>query len=116
MFNEFNSTNYNIHTYFIVIFILALEWVLVQEKTECSGSESFIGEFPSISGCASQCKMVSSMFAFGTNDYGTERCNNDGCKCLCETSATEEGTCTIVNHNGYRLYKYSKGKRHAFGR
>ena len=47
------------------------------------------------------------MFAFGTNDFGKNRCNDDGCRCLCETSATDEGTCNNVDHNGYRLYKYS---------
>ena len=56
------------------------------------------------------------MFAFGTNDFGTNRCNDDGCSCYCETSATEEGTCKRVDHNGYRLYKYgitnSKGDYH----
>ena len=47
------------------------------------------------------------MFEFGTNDYGTTRCFNDGCKCYCQTSATDEGTCNRLNHDGYRLYQYS---------
>ena len=49
------------------------------------------------------------MFAFGTNDFGTNRCDYggyDGCRCLCELSATDEGDCTRVIHEGYRLYKY----------
>ena len=46
------------------------------------------------------------MFAFGTNDFGTDRCYDDGCACLCETSASPLGSCNTVSHNGYRLYKY----------
>ena len=76
-------------------------------EKECSGSETLSGLFHEIDDCASQCEGVSSMFAFGTNDFGVIRCYNDGCRCLCETSATPEGTCNIVGHNGYRLYKYS---------
>ena len=79
------------------------------EKEECDGSEISKGKLPSVDDCASQCKGVSSMFAFGTNDFLKNRCNKEGCNCLCETSATEEGTCERVDHNGYRLYKYSKG-------
>ena len=79
---------------------------MVAEKTECSGSEIDKGQLTSVDDCASQCKGVASMFAFGTNDFGTNRCNDKGCSCYCETSATVEGTCERVDHNGYRLYKY----------
>ena len=75
-------------------------------EKECGGSEVSKGKLPSVDDCASQCKGVASMFAFGTNDYLTNRCNSNGCQCLCETSATEDGTCNSVNHKGYRLYKY----------
>ena len=50
------------------------------------------------------------MFAFGTTDYGfaPARCSNDNvnCECLCETSASPNGTCQEEHHTGYRLYKY----------
>ena len=46
------------------------------------------------------------MFALGTNDFGVNRCNRKGCKCLCETSAEDDGTCDVVSHKGYRLYKF----------
>ena len=89
---------------------------MVSEKKECDGSETRKGKFPSVDDCASQCKEEATMFIFGTNDYGNNRCNDDGCECRCETSATEEGTCNSINHNGYRLYKYgitnSKGYFH----
>merc|ERR1719273_198384 len=46
------------------------------------------------------------MFIFGTNNFGKRRCNNDGCKCYCETSALEDGSCEVKNHKGYLLYKF----------
>ena len=47
------------------------------------------------------------MFAFGTNDFGTPRCDSNGfCKCLCEIGATKEGFCHQMPHNGYRLYRF----------
>ena len=95
-----------------ICFISILEWTLQASKTECSGSEISKGKLPSVDECASECKGISSMFAFGTNDYLKNRCDNNGCNCLCETSAAEEGTCDRVDHNGYRLYKYSKGHYH----
>ena len=82
--------------------------MLVKDKTECGGSEKKIGMVSSIGGCAAACKGLSSMFTFGTNDYGNARCTNSNskCQCLCETSASSDGTCEEVHHTGYRLYKY----------
>ena len=91
-------------------------WTLVKAKRECAGSEMKIGMVPSIGACAEACKDFSSMFAFGTNDYGNSRCSgcpgcsgNPKCQCLCETSASSDGTCKEVRHTGYRLYKYGIG-------
>ena len=85
--------------------------VLVGDKTECDGPEIFKGELASLGDCAEKCQGLASMFVFGTNDYGTERCYNIGCHCYCETSATTRGTCRQKNNDGYRLYKYvSQGK------
>ena len=103
------------------------DWLLVKAKTECDGSEKAIGMVPSIRYCAAACKALSSMFAFGTNDYGNSRCSNDyskltwklrpelkvvsKCQCLCETSASSDGTCKEVGNTGYRLYKYISGDK-----
>ena len=76
------------------------------EKQECGGSEKGKGRVASVEDCAEACKGVSSMFALGTNDFGVNRCNRKGCKCLCETSAADDGTCDVVSHKGYRLYKF----------
>ena len=89
---------------------------MVAEKTECSDNvemEMHIGRQQSIENCASKCKGKASMFIFGTKDYGKdERCFDNGCECYCEISATPQGTCDIVHHKGYRLYKYNTGNYH----
>ena len=56
--------------------------------------------------CAKECKGKASMFIFGTNDFGNDRCSEEGCHCSCETSATPGGTCNMVTNTGYRLYKF----------
>ena len=86
------------------------------EKKECSGSEKRMGSFKHIYECASKCKGVASMFVFGTNDFGVNRCDSNGCECYCETSATVEGTCSQRNHEGFNLYKYNKGDYQVFGK
>lgn len=82
------------------------DWVLVADKMECGGSEETTGYFSSLEECAGSCQKISSMFIFGTNDYGTDRCQNGTCRCFCETAATADGICSQINHNGFRLYKY----------
>ena len=53
------------------------------------------------------------MFIFGTNDFGEVRCNIEGkpigCSCICETAASEDGTCNTKQHNGFNVYRYLKG-------
>ena len=80
--------------------------MLVTEKKECMGLETWQGYQTSISECANKCKSKSTVFLFGTNDFGVERCNSDGCACMCETGANSDGSCDMVPHNGYRLYKF----------
>ena len=78
---------------------------MVADKKECSGTETS-SRFPFLADCAAHCNGTASMFAFGTNDYGIDRCDNEDCKCLCETSATVNGSCDQEDTNGFRLYKY----------
>ena len=83
--------------------------MLVEEEKECDGSEIlFMNEDSkkSIIDCANECRNRASMFIFGTNDFGNDRCSEHGCSCSCETSATPDGTCTTVSNSGYRLYKF----------
>ena len=81
-------------------------WLMVEEKVECTGNEVTKGRLNDVESCAKSCKDTSSMFIFGSNDFGAERCYANGCECACETSALSDGTCTTTPHNGYRLYKY----------
>ena len=76
------------------------------EKKECKGRELYIAGVESLEDCAKRCQTVSTMFAYGTNDFGLERCYDQKCKCVCEPTASAEGTCKTKAHNGYRLYRY----------
>ena len=92
---------------------LDYDWRLVADKSECGGAEWQPAGSPAyhVGTCAHMCRGISSMFVFGTNDYGTTRCDEKGaCKCWCEIAATRDGTCTIISHSGFRLYKYEKGE------
>ena len=90
-----------------------LKWTHVADKQECGGSEVNKRGVKDMKSCARECYGVSSMFIYGTNDFGTNRCGEawvgNGCACVCETAAKVEGTCNMVKHNGYRLFKYEKG-------
>ena len=89
---------------------------LVQEQKECGGSEVSKGRLDSLLECADACYGVASMFIFGTNDFGDPRCEDNGkqCKCFCEDSANVDGTCDTIDHNGYRLYKYTEPSKCSF--
>ena len=87
---------------------LAPTFALVAEKTECSGKEYSRGYMANAEQCAVACKGWSTLFVFGTNDFGTNRCNDEGhCRCYCETQALKDGTCSQIDHAGYRLYKFT---------
>ena len=86
--------------------------MLVKDASECGGSEVQKPHTFEAEKCAEICYGVSTMFAFGTNDYGNPRCNKDGCTCLCETAATSDGTCNIQDNTGYRLYRIYQEYKH----
>jgi len=91
------------------------DWILVEKKKECSDSHRFssghIGRVGEVSQCAEKCRAISTMFIFGTNEFGFEdqygkRCDGRGCDCYCETEATSDGNCEMEDHEGYNLYKF----------
>ena len=87
-------------------------WSLVAQKKECDNldkPEIDKGRLQSVAACASKCAGEASMFIFGTNDFLNPKCTIDGCKCFCETMATNQGTCNTADNTGYRLYKYTPG-------
>ena len=85
---------------------MSVDWILIEKKKECTGSEINKGSFLEVTGCAESCRQVSSMFVFGTNEFGTNRCDESGCACYCETAATNEGDCQLTDHEGYNLFKF----------
>ena len=91
---------------------------MVAEKKECGGSETNMGWKRTVADCADACRGKASMFTYGTNDFGTNKCLLPcrGCKCFCET-ASSSGTCNEeLNHDGFRLYKYeNNGSNCLFG-
>ena len=79
---------------------------MVADKKDCVGAEKSMGMIFTLEECARKCKTEASMFAYGTNDFGTERCYDQKCKCMCEPTASADGTCNHKMNNGYRLYRY----------
>ena len=97
---------------------------MVAYKKECAGNEVDMGRFLHIEECARACWKLSSMFKFGTNDYNSEKCDVVDtsyettmveavrqCSCKCETAATSDGQCDIKVDDGYRLFRFKKGKK-----
>ena len=89
------------------------DWKRVAHEKECGGSEKSMGTKKTLSDCADSCREISSMFIYGTNDFGENKCKLFGaeeCPCYCETSA-KNGKCKMVDNSGYWLYKYVEVKK-----
>ena len=89
-------------------------FTLVANAKECSGTELDVDDFKTVQECADRCYGTSSMFIYGTNDFGANKCKKKyhwwgdiQCPCYCETAATKRGECTIVHHSGYKLYRFN---------
>ena len=83
-----------------------LSWEPVSYGMECIGSEQIFGhssEMKLVHECARACEGSASMFAYGKG----ERCDSDGCMCLCETSAAKDGSCTQRELPDYTLYRFT---------
>ena len=111
--NRFIFTDILLHSCTEVWISLTLfsEWSLVAKTKECGGQEISKGNKVSIDECAKACSGVASMFALGTNDFGVPRCYADGCTCLCETGAKDDGICDTVDHKGYNLYRFGTASK-----
>ena len=94
MFDTYNWRHDNI--------VCFLDFKLVAEKKECTGSEVGQGDVKTIQLCYDACKGKASMFVYG---LAPDRCNENGCKCWCETSS-ENGTCMMKDNSGFNLYAY----------
>ena len=98
------------HSVLFSFSVSAAGYELVAKKAQCNGAENRMPDSPSLAACAEACSGKASMFLYGTNEFGNNRCSSDGnCRCLCEI-ASANGVCTKqVQHTGFNLYKYKSG-------
>ena len=93
--------------------IFCIVWELVENKVVCDDPEEFkVGSYLSIEHCAAGCYGRASMFNYGTNEFGKQRCwKINQCECWCMPSASRDGVCDVTSQKGYRLFKLaSKGR------
>ena len=89
-------------------------WTVTTETNLCiqrSEDTAYPVFFATIDECSEECKKkYSTVFAYGTNDFGRRGCIDDVCKCQCINTDDDE-TCESVNHEEYWFYKFkSVGK------
>ena len=92
-----------------------MDWTLFQKQSECEGPELYKGFHYHLYQCAESCREISTIFAFGTDEFDYKptdpkykSCDVVGCKCFCQTAATSEGSCTEKSHLGYNLYAFKQ--------
>ena len=89
--------DYNVFYHFLLFSVN-----LVGNNAECSYEEVYFGYVPTKQECATLCAGVSSMFAYGNPP---DRCEQGQCKCLCEYSASSDGTCSQNDNINFNLYR-----------
>ena len=88
--------------FYTIIIPESRKWKVLGNKMECTGEETLFDSIPTIDECADKCEGISELFAYGTNDYGSDTAQI----CSCEIAA-KDGTCQTKQTDGYRLYIYS---------
>ena len=84
--------------------VCLLDFKRVAEEKECIGTEIYAGYLKTLQLCRNACKGEASMFVYART--GTSKCNDQGCRCFCET-ASEDGKCTMKDNSNYNLYAYT---------
>ena len=81
-----------------MLYLICTGFTRVQRNAECSGSEieKALQRNARRRHCADACEGVSSMFLFSRRQN----------RCFCETAATPEGTCDVIDIRGWTLFKY----------
>jgi len=88
-----------------------IDWELKAERKRCGGTRTNQGWKATVADCADSCRGKSSMFSWGTTDFGANPCLDcRGCRCFCEFSSSS-GTCDadkggMIDDNGFRLYSF----------
>ena len=82
----------------------APQFSLVEKARECKGAEKHLGRVATVAECAAKTSAFGAkFFIYGTNEFGTSRCNGQGCQCYAEVPGSL--TCRTTHHRGYNLYK-----------
>ena len=89
--------SFNLQVY-LVGFIMAFE------NEQCVSTKTSNVMTETKEECAIKCLGKSSMFL-----WGTEGCIGSDCPCICETSASDDGSCEREPRNGINLYKFITG-------
>ena len=60
--------------------------------------------------CAAKCAGITNLFAYGTNEFGGQGCQDGLCKCHCirQKDNTDE-SCQQLNHKNYWLLSFKLG-------
>ena len=74
------------------------------ENEQCVGTKTSNVMTETMEECAIKCIGESSMFR-----WGTESCIGSDCPCVCETSASDDGSCEREPRDGTNLYQFISG-------
>ena len=86
------------------------EWVLIEELNKCNETAlegSNVVRTRKIDECAAECKGRDPIFAFGTNDFGGNGCNEGLCKCIC-IDELDDDKCKTINYNDYWFLRFKE--------
>ena len=88
-------------------------WKLTDDKEACVDAADNIGYFSetaTIYECARKCHELAPMFAYGTNDFGQQGCQDGLCKCHCvHVAESDDENCQIIEQETYRFFWYKLG-------
>ena len=70
----------------------------------------YLSETTTIHECARKCHGLTQMFAYGTNDFGQQGCQDGLCKCHCvRVAKPKDESCQLINQEKYRFFWYKSG-------
>ena len=84
-------------------------WKFIEDLNECyreAIERGNIARTRKIDDCATTCRGVSQIFAYGTNDFGGNGCHEGLCKCHCIDELNYD-KCKIMNYNDYWFFKFN---------
>ena len=91
--------------------VVSEDWSIVAENMRCSETNYSGWKYKtSVAQCSEECKPYSTMFAYGfeTQYSSIPNCLDDECLCICELAGDDGGSCTMVQKNGWNLYKHDR--------